>query len=49
VWFIYPKGSGHSLNENLVRSTALATGIVDTKVAAVPTNFSALRFIKRKT
>jgi hypothetical protein len=49
IWFIYRKGPGHPLNENLVRSTALATGIVDTKVAAVSTEFSALRFVRRKT
>jgi hypothetical protein len=49
IWFIYPKGSGHPLNENLVRTTALATGIVDTKVASVSTMLSALRFVKRRT
>lgn len=49
IWFIYPKGPGHPLNENLVRTTALATGIVDTKVASVSTTLSALRFIKRRT
>jgi hypothetical protein len=48
IWFIYRKGRGHPLNENVVRSTALATGIVDTKVAAVSAEFSALRFVKRK-
>jgi hypothetical protein len=36
------------LNENLVRETALATGIVDTKIAAVSAEFSALRFVKRR-
>ena len=49
IWFIYRKGPGHLLNENLVRSTALATGIVDTKVASVSAMFSALRFVKRRT
>lgn len=48
IWFIYRKGPGHPLNENLVRKTALATGIVDTKVAAVSAVFSALRFVKRR-
>ena len=48
IWFIYRKGPGHPLNENLVRTTALATGIVDTKVAAVSAEFSALRFIQRR-
>jgi hypothetical protein len=48
IWFIYRKGPGHPLNENLVRTTALATGIVDTKIAAVSPEFSALRFVKRR-
>jgi len=49
IWFIYPKGPGHALNENIVRSTALAAGIVDTKVAAVSSTLTALRFVKRKS
>jgi hypothetical protein len=49
IWFIYRKGPGHPLNENLVRATALTTGIVDTKVAAVSAEFSALRFVKRRS
>jgi hypothetical protein len=48
IWFIYRKGPGHPLNENQVRATALATGIVDTKIAAVSAEFSALRFVKRR-
>jgi hypothetical protein len=48
IWFIYRKGPGHALNENFVRTTALATGIVDTKVASVSPVFSALRFVKRR-
>ena len=49
IWFIYRKGPGHPLNENLVRTTALATGIVDTKIASVSADFSALRFVKRRS
>jgi hypothetical protein len=49
IWFIYRKGPGHSLNENFVRETALKSGIVDTKIAAVSTEFSGLRFVKRKS
>jgi hypothetical protein len=49
IWFIYRKGPGHSLNENLVRTTALATGIVDTKVASVSAALTALRFTKRRS
>jgi hypothetical protein len=48
IWFVYRKGPGHALNESLVRSTALAKGIVDTKVAAVSPALTGLRFIKRK-
>lgn len=48
IWFIYRKGPGHPLNENLVREIALGSGIVDTKVAAVSAEFSALRFVKRR-
>ena len=49
IWFIYRKGPGHPLNENQVRATVLATGIVDTKIAAVSPEFSALRFVKRRS
>jgi hypothetical protein len=49
IWFIYRKGPGHPLNENLIRTTALATGIVDTKIAAVSTELSALRFVRRRS
>ena len=48
IWFIYRKGPGHPLNENLVRQTALGSGIVDTKIASVSVEFSALRFVKRR-
>ena len=48
IWFIYRKGPGHPLNENQVRDAALATNIVDTKIAAVSAEFSALRFVKRR-
>jgi hypothetical protein len=49
IWFIYPKGPGHALNEHIVRATGLSTGIVDTKVAAVSSVLTALRFVKRKS
>jgi hypothetical protein len=49
IWFIYRKGPGHPLNENHVRDIALTTGIVDTKVVSVSAEFSALRFVKRRT
>jgi len=49
IWFIYRKGPGHPLNENQVREMALTMGIVDTKIAAVSAEFSALRFVKRRS
>jgi hypothetical protein len=48
VWFIYPKGKGHAVCENDVRSAGLAAGIVDTKVAAVSPTLTALRFVRRR-
>jgi hypothetical protein len=49
IWFIYRKGAGHPLSENQVRAAALQTGIVDTKIVSVSAEFSALRFVKRRT
>lgn len=48
IWIIYPKGKGQTLNENDVRSTGLAAGVVDTKVAAVSPTLTALRFVRRR-
>ena len=48
IWFIYPKGKGQALTGNDVRSTALAAGIVDTKVCAVSPRLTALRFVRRR-
>jgi hypothetical protein len=48
IWFIYPKGKGHPLTESDVRSTALAAGIVDTKVASVSPALTGLRFVRRR-
>lgn len=48
IWLIYRKGKGQALTEDEVRDTALATGIVDTKVAAVSPRLTALRFVKRR-
>lgn len=47
IWFIYPKGRGHALTENDVRATALAAGVVDTKICAVSSTLTALRFVRR--
>jgi hypothetical protein len=43
------EGKDQPLTENDVRSTALAAGIVDTKVCAVSPALTGLRFVKRKS
>jgi hypothetical protein len=48
IWFVYPKGRGHALNEHDVRAMGLAAGLVDTKVAAVSARLTALRFVRRR-
>jgi len=48
IWFIYPKGRGRALSEDDVRTLALATGIVDTKVCSVSPTLTALRFVRRR-
>jgi len=47
IWFVYPKGRGHALTENALRTAALAVGIVDTKVCAVSSVLTAFRFVRR--
>lgn len=48
IWLVYPKGPGHPLNESVVRRELLARGMVDTKVAAVSTKLTAIRFNLRR-
>ena len=48
LWLVYLKGPGHPLNENLIRKIVLPTGLVDSKVAAVSAQFTAIRFNRRK-
>ena len=49
LWLVYPKGPGHPLNEAMIRSTLLAKGLVDTKVASVSSALTAIRFNRRRT
>jgi hypothetical protein len=49
LWMVYKKGKGHAINEADVRSTGLAAGIVDVKVAAVSAQLTGLKFTRRKT
>jgi hypothetical protein len=44
IWLVYRKGPGHPINESHIRSTLRALGYMDTKVASVSAEFTALRF-----
>ena len=51
IWAAWPrKAAGHvsDLDENLIRDTALARGLVDVKVAAISTDWSALKLVHRR-
>ena len=48
LWIVYRKGPGHPINESDVRSSSLAAGLVDIKVASVSPELTALKFVKRK-
>jgi hypothetical protein len=50
LWIAWPKKSSGvptDLNENLIRETGLAAGLVDNKVCAVTDVWSGLRFVYR--
>lgn len=52
IWAAWPrKAAGHvsDLDENLIRNTALARGLVDVKVAALSPDWSALKLVHRLT
>jgi hypothetical protein len=44
IWLIYRKGPGHPLNESAIRTSLRAQGLMDTKVASVSPELTALRF-----
>jgi hypothetical protein len=51
LWLAWPrKAAGHEsdLGDNVVRSAALRTGLVDIKVAAIGEDWSGLRFVWRR-
>ncbi|WP_434315375.1 DUF3052 family protein [Leifsonia sp. P73] len=51
IWAAWPrKAAGHvsDLDENLIRDTALARGLVDVKVAAISHDWSALKLVHRR-
>jgi len=50
IWISWPKkssGAQTDLNENIIRETALAAGLVDVKVCAVDEVWSGLKLVKR--
>jgi hypothetical protein len=49
LWIVYRKGSGHPLNESAIRTTLRARGLMDTKVASVSAELTALRFTLLKS
>jgi hypothetical protein len=48
IWMVYAKGPGHALNETAIRSLLRDNGLMDTKVASVSSELTALRFSLRK-
>jgi hypothetical protein len=51
VWVAWPrKAAGHvsDVDENLIRASALAIGLVDVKVAALDEDWSGLKLVWRK-
>ncbi len=50
LWFAWPKKSSGvvtAVNENVLREVVLPTGMVDTKVCAIDSTWSGLRFVVR--
>ena len=47
LWIIYPKGSTSGVKESAVRTLLRSQGFIDTKVASVSANLTALRFVSR--
>jgi hypothetical protein len=44
IWLVYRKGPGHPINEAHIRTTLRTLGYMDTKVASVSPELTALRF-----
>jgi hypothetical protein len=49
IWLVYRKGPGHPLNESAIRTILRANGLMDTKVACVSQERTALRFSRPKS
>jgi hypothetical protein len=51
IWIIYPKKAGRyhvDFNQNDIRLTGLDAGVVDYKICAVDTDWSAMKFTRRR-
>jgi hypothetical protein len=48
LWIIYPKGATSEVKESAVRTLLRSQGFIDTKVASVSANLTALRFVSRR-
>jgi hypothetical protein len=48
LWVVYPKGGSNGFGETSVRETLRRRGFIDTKVASVSSELTALRFIWRE-
>ena len=46
-WYKISSGKTTDISENLIRDTALATGLVDTKVCAIDEDWSGLKLVFR--
>lgn len=52
IWLAWPKrasGIATDLDDGVVRTIGLATGLVDNKVCAIDDTWSGLRFVARRT
>jgi hypothetical protein len=47
LWIIYPKGSTSGVKESAVRTLLRSQGFIDTKIASVSADLTALRFVSR--
>ena len=47
IWVVYGKGRRAAFGENAVRAVMRGDGFIDTKIAAVSTDLSAMRYIRR--
>lgn len=49
LWVVYPKGTNSPFKESDVRELLRSRGFIDTKIASVSAELTAIRFVKRKS